>query len=123
MNQPTETIQSDLGAAETNQLEMTPYIKEELKWTILNNRHKKGLGEIDLEDDKKPSFHSVSLLQWLVLLYQAKTGCLSMQSIVSIQTGLKYLTNWKSTPHFFWNDINIFSNIKSCRYMDLNLGR
>lgn len=60
MDQPTETIQGDL-AAETSQLEMTPYIKEELKWTILNNRHKKGLGEIDLED-KKPTFHNVRLL-------------------------------------------------------------
>ena len=55
MNQPGEYCD------DASPGEMTPYVKEELKWTILNNRHKRGLGDIDL-DEERPTIKSVSSL-------------------------------------------------------------
>lgn len=45
--------------SDPNSGEITPFIKEELKWTILSKRHKEGLGDIEFEE-RKPSTKCVS---------------------------------------------------------------
>lgn len=46
--------------SDDNNGDLTPYIKQELKYTILSNRHKKGLGDIEL-DEERPVVKSVSI--------------------------------------------------------------